>query len=41
MERISVDDEKIREIEEFTQDLSKSSEWYAHCCTRITASKCK
>lgn len=41
LEMISVDDDKIAEIEEATRDQSNSSRWYAERCTRITASKCK
>lgn len=41
MDRICVDDEKSREIEECTRDQSKSSMWFAHCSLRITASKCQ
>ena len=41
MDRIRADDEKAREIEEFTRDQSQSSMWFAHRAPRITASKCK
>lgn len=41
MDRIRVDDEKAREIEECTRDQSQSSMWFAHRAPRITASKCK
>ena len=41
MDRIRVDDEKAREIEECTRDQSQNSMWFAHRAPRITASKCK
>ena len=41
MDRISVDDEQARDIEECTRDQSKSSMWFAHRSPRSTASKCK
>ena len=41
MDRISVDDEQARDIEDCTRDQSKSSMWFAHRSPRITASKCK
>ena len=41
IDRIRVDDEKAREIEECTRDQSQSSMWFAHRAPRITASKCK
>lgn len=41
IEKISVDDEKIKEIEKCTRDQSKNSEWYSYRSPRITASKCK
>ena len=41
MNRISVDDEQAREIEECTRDQLKSSLRFAHRSPRITASKCQ
>ena len=41
LDRIRVDDENAREIEECTRDQSQSSMWFAHRAPRITASKCK
>ena len=41
MDRIRVDDEKAREIQECTRDQSQSSMWFVHRAPRITASKCK
>ena len=41
MDRIRVDDEKAREIEECTRGQSQSPMWFAHRAPRITASKCK
>ena len=35
MDRIRVDDEKAREIEECTRDQSQSSMWFAHRAPRI------
>lgn len=41
IEKISVDDDRINEIENATREQSRNSQWHAERFPRITASKCK